>query len=55
MILWFVVIATGVARVIIVFGTKTARPLTLPEGQFAWRPCKAKSRVPWREYYPCAL
>jgi hypothetical protein len=32
MILWFVVVATGVARIIIIFGTQAARPLTLPEG-----------------------
>jgi hypothetical protein len=55
MILWFVVVATGVARIIIVFGIQAARPLTLPEGQFPWRPCKAKSGVIWRKHCPCAL
>jgi hypothetical protein len=32
MILWFVVVATGVARVIVVLGTQATRPLTLPQG-----------------------
>jgi hypothetical protein len=33
MILWFVVVATGVARIVIVFGIQATRPLTLPERQ----------------------
>jgi hypothetical protein len=55
MILWFVVVATGVARIVIVFGIQATCPLTLPERQIPWWPCKAKNRVPWREHRPRAL
>lgn len=55
MILWFVVVATGVACIVIVFGIQATRPFTLPEGQISWWPRKAKNRVPWREYRPRAL
>jgi hypothetical protein len=38
MILWFVVVATGVACIVIVFGTQATRPLPLPERQIPWWP-----------------
>jgi hypothetical protein len=55
MILWFVVVAAGVARIVIVLDIQATRPLTLPEGQIPWWPCVAKSGVPWREHRPRAL
>jgi hypothetical protein len=35
-ILWFVVVATGVARIVIVFGIQATHPLPIPEGQIPW-------------------
>ena len=40
MILWFVVVATGVAHIVVVFGVQATCPLTFPEGHIPRRPCK---------------
>jgi hypothetical protein len=54
-ILWFVVVATGVAQVIVVFGIQASGPLALPQGDFPRWPCKAKCGVSGREHSPRSL
>jgi len=55
MILGFVVVATGVTRIVVVFSTLAARPLTLPERYVPWWPCKAKRGVSRGKHRPRAL
>jgi hypothetical protein len=52
MILRFVVVATGVAHIIVVFGVQATRPFTFPEGHIPRRSCETKRRVTWRKHRP---
>jgi hypothetical protein len=55
MILGFVVVATGVARIIVVFGAQATCPLTFPEGYIPRRSCKAKRWMSWGKHRPRTL
>jgi len=55
MILGFVVVATGVARIIVVFGIQATRPFTFPEGDIPRRPCEAKRWMSWGKHRPRTL
>jgi hypothetical protein len=55
MILGFVVVATGVARIIVVFGAQATRPFTFPEGHIPRWSRKAERRVSWGKHRPRTL
>ena len=55
MILRFVVVATGVARIVVVFGIQATRPFTFPERDILRRSCEAKRWMSWGKHRPRTL
>jgi len=54
-ILGFVVVATGVAPIIVIFGAQATCPFTFPEGDIPRRPCKTKRWMSWGKHRPRTL